>query len=461
VTPNGRYRAPSDVRLSVCQEERSVRAQDLLWMPLLCMWFLTLVTFTLPGRDGPESIGSLDLVAILKLLVRLLSLAVLPLALLRAWDRPRCRRAIHTMLPLGLFVGWSIVSSAWSALPAVSLGQASSLLVLSLLALTIGAVWQGPEDTSRILRHVSLALLVVSSLILTVDLIDHRLSGLGHGEFENLSAVGIVTPTAAGAAASLGLVLALCTRYMWNWPWTRTLFVPAVMIHTALLIMAVSRTYLALGVVLSALILLIYANRAWFSLAVLAGATVAGAYLVIDPNQEMFATAIGSVAVYSGRGESAETLGALNGRTELWEAVLKEISNSPVIGHGYFVTSASGALDVWEGPQNRTAHNVILQVVSTTGVVGLLLFIWGFGRPIRVAVRRLSGSAKCDAAALCALALVLGCWYFGSGLMNDSFMGPVSPEAVGFFATLGVLLGAMPLLREDMAEEPDSRMVRR
>jgi O-antigen ligase len=248
---------------------------------------------------------------------------------------------------------------------------------------------------------------------------------------------------------------------MWSWPWARTLFIPAVTIHSALLIMAVSRTYLALGVALSALILLVYGNRAWLSIGVLAGATCAGVYLVIDPNQEMFATAMNSVVDYTERGESLETIGALNGRTELWDAVLVEIGRSPVMGHGYFVTSASGVLDVWEGPQNRTAHNVILQVVSTTGAIGLVLFLWGLGQPIGAAIRRLSFNADRDASALCALAFILGCWYFGSALLNDSFMGPVSPEAITFFVLMGVLLGAMPLLPCDIQAAPDVQVARR
>ena len=101
-----------------------------LWIPVLCIWLLMLLTFSAPGREGPLSIGSLDAIALAKLAVRALGMFILGIAIAESWHQPGRRAVARCLLPFGLYLGWSILSTFWSPLKSVSLGQAGGLLSL-------------------------------------------------------------------------------------------------------------------------------------------------------------------------------------------------------------------------------------------------------------------------------------------------------------------------------------------
>lgn len=413
-----------------------------LWLPLACLWLLTLITFSAPGREGPAATGSLDLIGLAKLAVRGVTLVTLPYYLFRHWTLPRRRVVTWCLLPFGLYLGWAIVSVAWSALKPVSLGQAGGLAALLLLTASVGVGWSGPASTERLLRHLSLALLGVSAIILAAHLIDRDLSGLNRENFsdiENASA-GIVHPTSAGATASLGLVILVAARLLWDWKWPRALLVPGLFLHVPVLLLANSRTAIGMGAAVLLPMLCFFSNRTLLAVAALVLSAIGIVYLAADPRMEVAEDAFGETATFLKRGETAEQLTSLTGRTALWEAVWKEFCDSPLIGHGYFVTSAKGELDVWSGPANRTAHNVVLQVLVTTGVVGCLLFLWALGRPALAAARRIV--ADREQHPLGWLLLMLAVWYAGWGMLCESFMGPIQPESVTFFTMFGLALAA-------------------
>jgi O-antigen ligase len=116
------------------------------------------------------------------------------------------------------------------------------------------------------------------------------------------------------------------------------------------------------------------------------------------------------------------------------------------MGHGYFVTSKTGEIDIWDGPSNHTAHNVLLQVLVTTGAIGTVLFLWGLFQPLVIYGNSLPGVDR--RWKLATFLGVLGIWYFGWGQLCASFMGPVRPESVVFFALLGLALGSVPTGRQ-------------
>jgi O-antigen ligase len=129
----------------------------------------------------------------------------------------------------------------------------------------------------------------------------------------------------------------------------------------------------------------------------------------------------------------------LTGRTALWRVMGASIREAPLIGHGYFVTSPSGRVDVWRDPANLTAHNALLQVLVSTGLVGLGLFVWGLGRPIVAGVRAL-GRGGLDRR-FGVLVTPVAAWYVVWSQVNDSYAGPLQPETVAFFVLLGVVAG--------------------
>ncbi|MFO0928102.1 MAG: O-antigen ligase family protein [Gemmataceae bacterium] len=346
------------------------------------------------------------------------------------------------LAPLFGFLGWAILSAGWSAIPGFSLAQAFSLVVLLLLSAVIGSLWRDERDTRTLLLHLALALLVVATAILAVDRINHDISGMNRDDhlFEQGS-IGLVHPTSAGATASLGLVLVTGPWLLWGWTWTRRLLVPALVIHSALLVLAMSRMALGMAVLVVGLILLWFSPKRALAAGVFAGCVGGLLYLVIDPELSLVESLARQTSSSVSRGESAESLTSLTGRTALWDAIWVEIWQSPLIGHGYFVTSRKGLLDVWSGPANRSAHNVFLQVQVTTGLVGLLLFLWGFGQVALAVVRAALSRTRRRPEPLLGFLAVMAIWYAGWSQLCESFMGSVQPEAVVFYCVLGLALG--------------------
>jgi O-antigen ligase len=130
----------------------------------------------------------------------------------------------------------------------------------------------------------------------------------------------------------------------------------------------------------------------------------------------------------------------------MWTAVWEECKKSPVIGHGYFVTSETGKLKVWYEQANHTAHNVYLQVLVSTGVIGLCLFLTAIARPWLAFQKLRRGDQQ--AAMVYQMLSFLFIWYFGWSLLCASFMGPVRSESVVFFTFLGIGLGQLARRKE-------------
>lgn len=402
-----------------------------LWIPLLFAWLLMLIIFSAPGREAPEAVGSLDVIALAKVAILALGLSVLGLTIVRSWRHPRRRVVVKCLWPMGLYIVWSIFSVGWSPLKSFSLGQVGGLLVQVMLAFVVGLRCTDLRDRSTVLQHLFLAMLACSLVILVVDALAPESSGL-----ERLYVVdwpGIVHPTAAGATASLALVILIVTRLLWGWRWTRLWLAPGMFILCTLLVLAKSRTALVMGITVVVLSFFLFSRRFVLSLTAVLLGLIMGAYLVLEPDLNLADRISGSVSGYTRRGETDEQLKSINGRTILWEVVWAEFLRSPVIGHGYFVTSRKGSIDVWqpEKPANTTAHNVLLQVLASTGLVGGILFLWGLIQPLVTCRRSLLANPLNRELAAC-LGMV-GIWYFGWGLFCESFMGPVRPEWWSFF----------------------------
>jgi O-antigen ligase len=258
---------------------------------------------------------------------------------------------------------------------------------------------------------------------------------------------GLVHPTSAGATGSLGVVSLVAARVLWGWPWTRVLLVPGVIASGTLLVFAHSRTGDAMTVAILSLLLVRYTGTRVVAGSVLAVSVCAALLLVVDPGLTTVDDADREFTQYIRRGESDEQMESLNGRGALWDAIWAEYEHSPLLGHGYFMTSRSGILDVWSGPDLRTAHNFCLQVLASTGIVGIALFLWGLARPVVAVARSLTGA---EAPRVRAFLFLVALWYLGWGQMCESFMGPVQPESVTFYCLFGLAVAqvrAVPAAR--------------
>jgi O-antigen ligase len=161
--------------------------------------------------------------------------------------------------------------------------------------------------------------------------------------------------------------------------------------------------------------------------------------VAIDPTLSLVSDAVPAAEAYAKRGQSTEQLSKFSGREEMWRAMWKSHLDAPWIGHGYFVSSRTGRMEVWNDVGNRTAHNMVLQVLVTCGRIGLLLFACGLLWPTFHVFGGLSGRFG-DGRLLTFFALLLT-WYLGWGLLNESIAGPVQPESIVFYSLLGIAVG--------------------
>jgi O-antigen ligase len=420
------------------------------------VWILMVLTFSVPGREAPRSVAGLDVIALAKLGSRALAVAVLGWILVREWGSARRPAVVYAVAPLAAFVGWALLSTLWSPLPAVSLGQSISLLLLVMLAAAVGLVLCGPRDTSTILRQLSAGLLVMSAVVGAVDLTLPDVSGLDkRGLVEG--SLGLVHPTTAGSTASLGLITLLGARILWGWRWSRLLLPFGLAAHGLVLIRAANRTGLLLDAALVLFMLAVYTRRS-FACALALGLCVGGAaYVAVDPDLKAWNWLAGEAEAYMDRGgESKDDISSLSGRVEMWENMGRSWEQSPWIGHGYFVTSRTGALDVWNQTINHTAHNMLLQVLVTTGLIGVLLFTGGLAVAGLAVARNLRGG---KAARFGRLIGVVALWYAGWGMLSEAVAGPLQPESLVFFTYLGIGLGHVRGRREVVESRQEGRTI--
>jgi len=95
---------------------------------------------------------------------------------------------------------------------------------------------------------------------------------------------------------------------------------------------------------------------------------------------------------------------------------------------------------MWYTEKNWTAHNVVLQALVTTGIVGTVLLAVGLAVPT-IAFATTKSVTSSHRGMKWFIAFIFA-WYFLWGILNESIMGPVQPESIVFFAILGTMVGA-------------------
>jgi len=77
------------------------------------------------------------------------------------------------------------------------------------------------------------------------------------------------------------------------------------------------------------------------------------------------------IILYAKRGQTQAELAHFTGRTDIWKQVLSQVSESPLIGHGYGITRFTLKPTSWNY-QPPHAHNEFLEALFCTGIVGLI-----------------------------------------------------------------------------------------
>ncbi|MFK8114685.1 MAG: O-antigen ligase family protein [Rubripirellula sp.] len=401
----------------------------------VAMWLLPIMAFTTPSKGTFDGWETLD---IIKLFVLAFACFGGFYVILRNASHHRFNEVVDPLIPFFVFFAFALISVIWSPLRSVTVFQSGSLVTMLMYATGVAILCARPSETSRILLHLCLVLMTCSCVILLVYFWDPILSGLDR-DLLNSGGDGIVHPTASGGTASLGLLLTIVCHRIGGYIWAKRLVVPAIVIHGAILLLSNSRTATGMAVFTILGVIFWYSSNQRRAIAAFTFAVFAILIIVVDPGLELIGSTLGASAEYVRRGQSADQLSGVSGRSEMWSAIWNEYQKSMMLGHGYFVTSAKGALFVWNKSSNFTAHNMILQVLVSTGAIGLILFFYALLQPLLCTLLLLKGSEFHRR--LLGITVVISVWFFGWSMLSISFMGPIRPESIVFFTLMGVAIG--------------------
>ncbi len=423
--------------VSIANDESYLGAESTRKSPLLVLviWLLVIFTISAPGRSG-LSPGSFDLLAVAKTLVRFGALLLLGYLFLK-WSRRReFKKILRMAAPLICFVAWAGLSVLWSPLRTFSFGQVMGLTVLVLLTIVTAYVCRSRDSAVYLAHHLALVLFAYSLSVVLLSIFSADAAGLNR-----LSDEGVFHPTNIGATASLGIVFSVCLMAFSSWRWATFLTI-AIPFHATAIVFANNRLSVFLAVIISCLAMLLRGNR--FYATALAGCmALAGfIYVVADPSMQLVESKINQSTDFFQRGQKSSEITSFSGREEMWNAVIESYWESPIIGHGYFVTSKSGELNVWRSRRNHTAHNLVLQVLVSTGAIGTA-FIAFFVFSMAVRWIKLAVILRCPSWIL-PTSLIMTLWYASWSVLNESFLGPLQPESVLFFVLLGMFM-SIPL----------------
>lgn len=415
------------------------------------IWCLPVLTYTSPGRPSPSSLAFLDGLAVFKLIILLVVFfggARVILARLNS----ATLRTLAPLAPFFLFLNYAVISVIWTPRPAITMGQSGGLAALLMLAALVSLVCQDAASVERVLKTLSKSLLAFSFFVLMVHILAPGFSGLDR-RMLFVGSDGVVHPTAAGANSSLGLLLAAMCLLIGRYRWAGRMAVAAVVFHGAIAFYASSRTGLAMAVATIPLIVFFYSNNPRRASMIIGAGTLALLLLVFNPGFGLITDSDATSVQYITRGQTSDQLGSFSGRVEMWSKVWNEYTKSPMMGHGYFVTSEEGELEVWYMKANHTAHNIYLQILVSTGALGMVMFMFALGVPFGkfTTLLRRDRQARQIFEMLCFVVI----WYLGWSLFCSSFMGPVRSESVFFFTFLG--LGVGQLARFSASELPAKR----
>ena len=105
----------------------------------------------------------------------------------------------------------------------------------------------------------------------------------------------------------------------------------------------------------------------------------AGFLMLVAAGGFLFLASSGSEEACLGisRSGQSEELSSLTGHTEIWAWVLDRIEERPIVGQGYGCARFAMAVfnDLVEQDMAGCAHNTLLNLALTTGVVGAVLFL--------------------------------------------------------------------------------------
>lgn len=330
-----------------------------------------------------------------------------------------------SILPIALLAMWAMLSTLWSVSPDVSLRRSLGLACTTAFALYIAArfSWRGLiQLIGGMAAVLALASLIAAAVAPSFAIQDNN--GAWRGLWFEKNAMG--------GFMSRGACACLCA-FVFGGP-RRQVWLLAAGLCTALTILSSSTTaILTLGLGTGTIGLILLLRRG--PLLAVAGS---GAAMASVASALVLATFVpGLVFDLTGKDST------LTGRTQLWQAVVEQAAEQPLLGYGYaaFWTDASApsnevrARVQWNA---RNADNGWLDMLVQLGGVGIGLLTWAFALYARRGVSTLLRAPE-------------GLWFASSAVvfwtasLSESVLARSNDCAWIFFvATLGKLsaLGA-------------------
>ena len=364
-----------------------------------------------------------------QIVMELLLFGIVGVGLLAAWLATRGGQPLlSSERRLVAYAALALVSTFWSAAPALTLVRGTQLAIVAGAAMMAVHVLTPGRALWTALRAAAAYVLVCAVLAATIPAAATTLDSSEGFRFAWFATHPIDAGTLA-AMAALGLIsLATYARTMSFGARQLLLVRVAVVALLAVLVLTRSRGPLLAFAAAAGVLWLMRVRPAVRTAVMLVGVAVAlTGWLFAADLAGWLAWMADQNSVLSHilfRGESADTVLAMNGRLGLWSELMPTIFGHLFVGYGY-QASRSVLLDAasWAA----YAHNAVLQTLLDLGVVGALALLAIVVSAARAALRRtLPAPVAASVAALMVFLLV-------NSVSTESFAGAPGFEATVLF----------------------------
>ncbi len=297
-------------------------------------------------------------------------------------------------LPWIMFLFWLLATAAISPNPTYTLVSAFTVLASVLFCAYIFSVFDAISVFITILVATVLFCIVSIIVYFAIPEFGHYVYWVNQERFVSPRLSGI-----AGSANNMALIAAFGLVITGLYPrelhqMNRLLVPMAVVFCGAALLMTNSRTPLAMTVIILFATYMLNWRRLYAAL-FLASVTLLLVFAVLPFGQEFLLKSV------SRSGDVGEVT-SMTGRSQIWYAVLKLVELQPLTGYGYASSVFILPQHVNEiGFPTSHAHNLVLQLLLTTGWIGVTLFTLSvIGIIVRASLHR-------DSTTFCMIAFVL------------------------------------------------------
>ena len=317
---------------------------------------LALLVFSIPTENGVSipGIGSLS---------RLIGFVAMGLGVVSLFDRGKMRIRTPSLFLLiaTAFVVWSAVTYFWSMAPDVTISRTIQFAQLLLLAWLVHQLAHTDRDRDLLTQAFVLGCFLMITIALAVYVTGVR------GGYRDVA----FQANEFAAVAALGIPMAWGLMLRRAFPRFQILNTVYPLFALAATVLAASRGGLLTALVALVIVPIVLPHVGVVRRVLLVGSVGAIAVLTITwfpqavPDLERNLERLGRV-------EEELVGGTMTGRTRIWAAGAEVFVGSPILGTG------SGTFSRAVQPilgRARGAHNALLSVAVTTGLVGLSLFV--------------------------------------------------------------------------------------